>query len=193
MPMFLNEDEVIRRNMGLAQERFYTMDDIKDMPEDEMAELVDGRLYYMAAPTARHQEIVTFLCWKIQGYLRENGGTCKVYTAPYAVFLSNDDYNYFMPDITVVCDKDKMKRDGCHGAPDFVSEIVSESSRSLDYLTKLIKYKAAGVREYWIIDPLRQIITAYDFMMDEVGQFTFADSVRMCVFKDYSIDFKELD
>ena len=60
-------------------------------------------------------------------------------------------------------------------------------------MTKLIKYKAAGVREYWIIDPLRQIITAYDFMMDEVGQFTFADSVRMCVFKDYSIDFKELD
>ena len=193
MPVYMGEDEVIKKNMGLAREHFYTVQDMECMPEDEMAELIDGRIYYMAAPAARHQEIVTFLCWKIQSYLKANNKSCRVYTSPYAVFLDDDGFNYIMPDISVICDRNKIKQDGCHGAPDFVAEIVSKSSQSLDYLTKLLKYKTAGVREYWIVDPLRQRITVYDLVEEGVEQYTLNDSIKIHIFEECWIDFKELD
>lgn len=193
MPVLLSEEEVIRRNMGLAQEQIYTVEDVESMPEGEMVELIDGRLYYMAAPTARHQEIVTFLCWKIQSFLKNSKCPCRVYASPFAVFLNDDGYNYFMPDISVICDKDKMGRDGCHGAPDLIMEIVSKSSQSLDYMTKLFKYRAAGVKEYWIIDPLKKVILVYDFIGNQAGQFAFTDCIRVNIFEDFMLDFAELD
>ena len=73
--------------------------------------------------------------------------------APFAVFLNADDKNYVEPDISVICDKSKLTDKGCNGAPDWIIEIVSSGSRRMDYYTKLFKYRTAGVREYWIVDP----------------------------------------
>ena len=70
----------------------------------------------------------------------------------------NDKRNYFEPDILVVCDPDKLDEAGCHGAPDWVIEIVSPSSRTMDYYRKAGKYAEAGVREYWIVDPAREVV-----------------------------------
>ena len=79
------------------------------------------------------------------------------------VILERDDYNYFLPGLIAVCDGNKIKKNGYHGAPDLVAEVVSISSRSLDYIRKPVKYEQAGVREDWIVDPLRNVVMVYDF------------------------------
>ena len=73
------------------------------------------------------------------------------------MFLYNDDINYFEPDISVICDLSKLDEKGCHGAPDWIIEIVSPSSKQMDYLIKLIRYHTAGVREYWIAAPKKNV------------------------------------
>ena len=85
-------------------------------------------------------------------YIRKNNGECEVFPAPFAVFLNDDDMNYVEPDISVICDKNKISDKGCQGAPDWVIEIISPSSMAMDYFTKLFQYQKSGVREYWIVD-----------------------------------------
>jgi Uma2 family endonuclease len=67
------------------------------------------------------------------------------------------------PDVIVVCDKDKIKDFGIYGAPDFVLEVLSKSTHNKDMTLKLSKYQAAGVLEYWIIDPYKEKLLIYDF------------------------------
>jgi len=110
---------------ALAQERRYTIDDIYALPDGKRAELIDGQLYYMAPPNTKHQRILSFLHLEIGNYIRENKGTCEVFPAPFAVFLSADNSKYLEPDISVICDINKLNDHGCHGAPDWVIEIVS--------------------------------------------------------------------
>ncbi|MDE5589145.1 MAG: Uma2 family endonuclease [Acetatifactor sp.] len=76
-----------------------------------------------------------------------------IYLAPYAVFLNADETNYVEPDISVICDKSKLDERGCNGAPDWIIEVVSPSTERMDYGIKLFKYRSAGVREYWIVNP----------------------------------------
>ena len=71
------------------------------------------------------------------------------------------------PDISVICDKDKLNDRGCVGTPDFVIEVVSKSSRKMDYTTKNALYSDAGVREYWIVDPEKERTTIYYYEQDE--------------------------
>ena len=116
-----------------------------------------------------------------------------MYPAPFSVYLNEDNRTYLEPDITVVCDRDKLDDKGCHGAPDFVAEILSPSSRSRDCLLKLIRYREAGVREYWIVDPERETVTVYDFVENTVGSYTFGDKVRVNLFPGLEIDFAGMD
>ena len=99
----------------------------------------------------------------LRDYIKKNNGSCKVYPAPFAVFLNQDDHNYVEPDISVICDPNRINEKGCNGAPDFIMEIVSPSSQRMDYLTKLFKYRTAGVREYWIVNPMKQTVQTYFF------------------------------
>jgi Uma2 family endonuclease len=81
------------------------------------------------------------------------GKPCKVFPGRVAVRLNAEEDTVFTPDILVVCDKTKLDRRMCNGAPDLVVEILSPSSVRYDKVTKYKKYLAAGVREYWIVDP----------------------------------------
>ena len=101
--------------------------------------------------------------------------------------------NYLEPDIAAVCDVEKLKEDGCHGAPDWVIEIMSESSRQMDYERKLEAYREAGVREYWIVDPEAESVTVYDFA-HETGtrEYRFTDTVGSGLYEELSIAFSEL-
>ena len=139
--------------MALAQEKLYTIDDIYALPDGERAELIEGELYMMTPPGTTHQRIASFLHWAIRNYIQEQNGDCEIFPAPFAVFLNNDEHTYVEPDISVICDKSKLDEKGCNGAPDWVIEIVSPSSKRMDYFIKLFKYQKAGVREYWIVDP----------------------------------------
>lgn len=178
--------------MSLPQEKLYTTADIYDLPEGQRAELIDGQIYYMAPPNRRHQKISSQLHGKIWNYISSKNGSCEVYSAPFAVFLSEDDRNYVEPDISVICDPEKLTDRGCTGAPDWIIEIVSPSSRRMDYFVKLFKYRSSGVREYWIVDPDKKQIIAYDFINDDMNQYTFADSVKVGIYEDLVIDFAEI-
>ena len=179
---------------ALAQDNFYTIDDIYALPDGERAELIDGQIYYMAPPTRNHQEILSFLQAAIYNHITKNKGEFKVYPAPFAVFLFADDSKYLEPDISVVCDKHKLNDHGCNGAPDWIIEIVSLSSRRMDYYTKLSLYRSANVREYWIVDPMEQTILVYDMEHDAAPAiYSFTDSIKVNIYGDLWIDFRKLN
>lgn len=178
---------------ALAQERFYTIDDIYALPAGERAELIDGQIYYMAPPTRKHQHILNYLSTEINLFIRKNNGDCLVYPAPFAVFLNDNDVNYVEPDISVICDPDKLNEKGCNGAPDWIIEVVSPSSRSMDYNKKLFKYRTAGVREYWIVDPDKNSIMVYSFFSDDLQEYSFTDSIPAGIYQGFSINFSSLN
>lgn len=172
---------------GLKKERIYTIEDIYALPDGERAELIDGRIYYMAAPSRTHQKISGFLSRMIGNYIESNHGECEVYAAPFAVFLNNDDINYVEPDISVICDPTKLDDKGCHGTPDWIIEIVSPASKTMDYYTKLFKYRTAGVREYWIVDITKELITVYIFESETMEQYSFGEDVLVGIYEGFSI------
>ncbi len=170
------------------QEHYYTTDDIYALPEGQRAELIDGQMYMMAPPRRIHQELVSQFTKIIGQYIDTHGGLCKVYPAPFAVFLNADDRNYVEPDISVICDKNKLDDRGCNGAPDWVIEIASPSTERIDYGIKLFKYRSAGVKEYWIINPSNRIVNVFDFKSNEkTGQYTFHSDIVSCIYNDLSI------
>ncbi len=171
----------------MLKEKLYTIKDIYDLPDGERAELIDGQIYYMALPSRKHQKISGYLYTEIYNYIKNNNGECEVYAAPFAVFLNEDDLNYMEPDISVICDVSKLDDKGCHGAPDWVIEIVSPGSKSRDYMTKLFKYRTAGVREYWIVDPEKEMVSAYVFEKDTVEQYDFGEAVPVGIYEGFTI------
>lgn len=175
--------------MPLPQEKQYTVADIYDLPEGERAELIDGTIYYMAPPGRRHQKLVHFLDRTIGNYIQDRQGECEVYPAPFAVFLNKNDRNYVEPDISVICDRNKLNDRGCNGAPDFIIEVVSPGSRTMDYMIKLFKYRSAGVREYWIADIEKNRILVYFFETEFLNEYTFSDRVKVSIYEDLEIDF----
>ena len=114
--------------MPLLKEKLYTVDDIYKLPDGKRAELIDGQIYDMTLPRRKHQRVLSFLHLEIGSYIKSKGGSCEVYPAPFAVFLNNDQYTYVEPDISVICDKDKLDEYGCNGAPDWIIEIISPST-----------------------------------------------------------------
>lgn len=77
--------------MPFSKENTYTTDYIYSLPEGQRAELIDGVIYDMAPPNRLHQELVMNLSAEIREYISKNNGFCKVYPAPFAVFLNKDD------------------------------------------------------------------------------------------------------
>lgn len=172
---------------ALRKEEIYTIEDIYALPDGKRAELIDGKIYYMAPPSRNHQKISMFLSRVIGNYIETNNGKCEVLAAPFAVFLNKDDINYVEPDISVICDLSKLDDKGCHGAPDWIIEIVSQSSRSMDYMKKMLKYDIAGVREYWIVDPDKQHIMVYQFEKEIMEQYSFGDNIPVGIYDGFSI------
>ena len=170
----------------------YTMEDIYNLPDGQRAELIDGELYMMATPNRVHQKFVMTLSNRIFNYIHGKNGNCEVYPAPFAVFLNADNDIYLEPDISVICDQNKLTDDGCKGAPDWILEIVSPSRRAMDYNKKLLKYGTAGVREYWIVDPVKQRTMVYNFEHDTVEEYSFSDKVKAGIYEDFEIDFAEI-
>ena len=102
------------------QSDIITMEQYEALPEDVRAEVFDGVLYDMASPSQMHQMILTELLVSIRNYLREKGGECQVFPAPFDVMLSDRPLTVVQPDIMVVCDKNKLDGKRCNGAPDFI-------------------------------------------------------------------------
>ena len=133
--------------MPLAQAKIYTEEDYYNLPENVRAELIEGNLIYnQAAPSRIHQTILGELHTVINNYIKSKDDSCRVYPTPFAVRLGEDRKTVVEPDISVICDKDKLTDRGCTGAPDWIIEIVSPGNSSHDYILKLNLYANAGVR-----------------------------------------------
>lgn len=161
----------------------------------KISELIDGRIYYQAAPNRIHQKVLNILNNVIYNYIRSRNGLCEVYPAPFAVKLYEDRKTIVEPDISIICDRKKLTDRGCNGAPDWIIEVVSPGNPENNYIRKLSLYKDAGVREYWIVNPMKQTILVYVFEagLFDIRQYTFQDKVKVGIYEDLYIDFMELD
>ena len=175
--------------MPLPRERIYTIDDIYALPEGERAELIDGQLYMMSTPSRIHQKLVSEFTQIIGQYIKSHRGSCEIYPAPFAVFIKEDDKSYVEPDVSVICDKNKLSDRGCEGAPDFIIEVVSPSSRRMDYYRKCTLYADAGVREYWIVDPEKQRTMVYHYEDDAAPMIVpFDQELTVGIYSDLVIN-----
>lgn len=144
----------------------YTVDDYRALPDEQRVELIDGVFYDMASPTFLHQRIAGEIYRQIANFILDRGGDCQPFVAPVDVQLDCDEKTMVQPDVGILCHNDKIKKWGVYGAPDFVVEIISPSTKRKDYTKKLVKYMEAGVREYWILDPYQQKLIVYFFESD---------------------------
>ena len=172
-----DEDIVVLREpthygSAVKKEPLYTIDDYYALPDDQRMELIDGVFYDMASPSMAHQIISGRLFLLLSECIRANQSDCHVVYAPIDVQLDKDAFTMVQPDIILFCGMDDVQKDKYYGAPKFVVEILSPSTRSKDMYKKLLKYREAGVREYWIIDPKNQQILVHQFSDDE-DAFTF--------------------
>lgn len=180
--------------MPLPQKQLYTENDYYNIPEDVRSELIDGIIYYQTAPSRVHQKILMSVSKTIANYIDSKGGDCEVYPAPFAVKLREDGKTIVEPDISVICDRDKLTDQGCTGAPDWIIEIVSPGNSSHDYIRKLNLYADAGVREYWIVNPMKHTIYVYHLEETkfETTPYTFQDRIKVNIYDDLWIDFHEI-
>ena len=171
-----------------------TLEQYETLPSDTRVEVFDGIIYNMASPSQIHQDISRELLYILTDYLKKKKGTCKVYSAPFDVKLNDIPLTIVQPDLMIICDKNKLDGKRCNGAPDFIIEIISPGNASDDYIKKLYYYKNYGVREYWIVDPTRHIITINYFEGDNIMvQYPFNATIKVNIYQDLFIDFKTID
>jgi Uma2 family endonuclease len=131
----------------------------------ERYEIIYGEAYAMAAPNAFHQSMLFELGRQFGNFLV--GKKCKAYHAPYDVRLfyeeDESDDTVVQPDLTVICDEKKRGKEGCHGAPDLVVEVLSPSNTAIEMQRKFHVYREAGVAEYWVLESEHKTLTVYLF------------------------------
>ncbi|WP_297417465.1 Uma2 family endonuclease [Clostridium sp.] len=183
--------------------KIYTYDDYLKFSDDKPVEIIDGRVSAMSpAPSRIHQKIILKLSTSIETYIQSNNGECEVYPAPFDVILKADDENInnskniVQPDISVVCDKNKLNDKGCIGSPDMIIEVVSPFNPSNDYIKKLSLYEKFKVREYWIVNPMEENILVYTLTNNDYAApkvYSFDDKIKVNIYTDLYINFKSFD
>ncbi len=194
---------MIRDISALDFNKIYTYADYLTWQVQERLELIKGRLFAMSpAPLRYHQELSGALFGEFRAYLKRK--SCKVFHAPFDVRLPKSQegqeneqiYTVVQPDITIVCDRSKLDRRGCLGAPDLIVEILSPSTAAKDVKEKFQLYEESGVREYWIVHPEEALLEV--FKLDKQNQYhldkiyTRNDTVSVGIFDDFSIDLNEI-
>lgn len=179
--------------MPLLKNDHYTSEDYWNLPEEERAELINGKFYNMAPPSRIHQKLVSKLTALFNQYITDHHGSCEVYPAPFAVNLDADDKDWVEPDVSVICDPNKLTDRGCSGAPDLIFEIVSPASRKMDYSLKNMIYSQAGVREYWIVDPAKEKVVVYCYENDsDPCLYSFDADVPVGIYPGLTIRIRDL-
>lgn len=172
----------------------FTLDDYDQIPEGFRTELIDGVFYEMPSPTSYHQSAIVFLCGKLQSFINVNNFPCRIMLSPFDVQLDCDDKTMIQPDLTILCDKEKLTETHIYGAPDFVLEVILSENKWKDMIIKLEKYMYAGVREYWILEIEQNRLTVYDFEHNEYPMsYSIDDTVPVSVLDNQcEISLKEL-
>ncbi|MBR6473670.1 MAG: Uma2 family endonuclease [Firmicutes bacterium] len=173
----------------------YTIEDYYALPDERRVELIDGVIYDMISPTGEHQIIAGEVYCQLMACAEEHGMECMPFISPIDVQLDRDKKTMVQPDVIIVCDLGLMTKRVVYGAPEFVMEVLSPSTKSKDILIKLRKYKEAGCREVWIVDPDKKTVTVYDFRDEDWPDiYTFDDSVPVAISEGKcSVDFRKVE
>jgi Uma2 family endonuclease len=179
----------------------YTYADYLKWQFEERIELLRGFLFPMAAPNRYHQQISGHLYRNIANFLYKS--PCSVYSAPFDVRLIRKDHHtnkeittVLQPDLCVICDKSKLDKRGCLGAPDWIIEILSPGNSKKEMKEKYQLYEENGVREYWLVQTEDKIVLRY--VLNEAGKYiglaplTDDDMAQPTIFTDLNIDLKEV-
>lgn len=133
-------------------------------------ELIGGKVVAMSPrPAYNHNRVASLIYHLFENYLE--GKPCTPIADGTDLYLSETDR--FIPDMMVVCDRNKIQWNGVHGAPDLVVEVLSPSTAKNDRWQKARTYAAHGVPEYWIADPMNQTVEVYTL---QNGQYTLLDT-----------------
>lgn len=165
------EDEITVTSNAKSPRRYSYADYLK-WPTEERFELINGVIHDMNAPMRVHQKICIELTRQFANFFLNK--TCEVYAAPFDVRLptkSKDPKKIFdvvQPDLSVICDPEKLDDMGCLGAPDLVIEVLSPSTSSKDHIKKRALYERSGVKEYWLVSNEERIVWVYQLLN---GQF----------------------
>jgi Uma2 family endonuclease len=190
--------------ISLDLNKRYTYADYMTWLDSQARELINGFIQMMSpAPRLRHARVNTKILWNLETIIKKNKGKCEVFTAPFDVrFPRNgetaDDKidTVVQPDICVICDLSKLDERGCCGAPDMIVEILSPSTNKKDVTDKFNLYEESGVREYWIVYPLEQVI--HVFLLQENGKYDagavyeWEGQVPVHIFDDHPIPFEDI-
>ena len=156
----------------------YTYADYMAWKFKERLELFRGKIFKMAAPNMNHQTVGGHLYNQFYNYLK--GKTCRVFIAAFDVRLpvknrKKDDEitTVVQPDVCIFCDPAKLDDRGACGAPDLAIETLSPSNRKDELHMKYEVYEEAGVKEYWIADPAKKSVLAFQLQPD--GKFSLPD------------------
>lgn len=179
----------------------YTYRDYLTWEEGERIELIDGEPIDMSpAPSRKHQAVSRELLLEFGTYLRNK--TCEIYEAPFDVRLFAEDLededvdNVVQPDLVIICDENKLDDKGAKGTPDLIVEILSPSSAKIDKITKKFLYERAGVKAYWIIDPIHELLEVYllneDGHYKEYQLYTKEDTLQVTLFPDLTIELEKI-
>ncbi len=181
-------------------EKLYSYADYCKWFFDERIELIKGRIFKMSpAPTSAHQLISGDIYGQLWTFLK--GKPCQVISAPFDVRLprkSNDDAEIItvvQPDICVVCDKRKIDKKGCLGAPDIIVEILSPSNSEKELKTKYDVYEEAGVKEYWVVFPTQKTMLIYTLIDGKYAPSKLlvnSDVVRSSVLPGFTLHLSEV-
>lgn len=156
--IFEKEGEVFITTIENDRDDF-TVEDYAALPEGAPFQLINGKLVYMSSPKKNHQQVSMNLAVSIGAFVKNNK-LGKVFHAPFDVHL--DKQNIYQPDLLFVSkERQDIIEDWVKGAPDFVIEILSWSTKLKDEGEKMESYGKFGVREYWLVDPAKQWVEVY--------------------------------
>ena len=170
-------DERIEELLSTKKAGEFTVEDYYVISEKYRIELIDGEIYDLATPAFTHQHITGLIYCQMMNFRLENHEKCMPAIGPLDVQLNKDDKTMVQPDLIVLCDMRKNLEKKIFGAPDFVLEVFSPSTRSKDRVKKRDKYQEAGVREYWMVDPLNERVIVKDFEGGLDGIYTFDQKI----------------
>jgi Uma2 family endonuclease len=167
--------------LHLVKERL-TTDEYYQLPEyaeHDLIQLIDGEVIIGMPPIPRHQAIVIEIIFFLKTYSQEKKG--QVYTAPIDVYL--DEHNSFEPDVLYLTPETncKVEEKRLVGAPDLVVEVLSPSTAKYDRDEKQRTYERHGVREYWIVDPVHELVEVrvwQEGVFDYQGAYGIEDSFQ---------------
>ncbi len=202
--LHINFQKLTMGQIQFNPDQRYTFADYLTWGGDKRYELFNGMVMeLLPSPTSKHQSVSGNLYGFYWNFLKDKK-PCKVLYALIDVRLPvkpgaiNDDqiFTVVQPDIIVVCDPEKLDEKGCIGAPDLVVEVLSPSTAKNDLKDKYLLYEMAGVREYWVVHPLDELLTVFKnngdgkLAFDKI--YTYDDQVKVGIFDGLIIELKEV-